>query len=177
MMVIWIVIIILFLGISWFVFIKDDGEVAEQIGILFGGYQRHGPPPTAGLGVTGTFAVPSSAFTRAGDIKNRFIGPVRQPQSVTLTPFFTGGTAILSMVTEQYQTWFTPRTMPTVTPVPGTLTLTSGFPITFTIQRDRNTGGDTGGEVISILTFTLTVTSPGGDKNATTSESFAIYWN
>ena len=122
------------------------------------------PLPTASLAVTGNWVEPPPNFPAS--IENRFLRSWRQstPQYATFTPTFTGGTAVLSMNIQQvYGTM-----SPTVTPTPGTVPLTPGTPITFTIQGHP-------GEASVILTFTLTVTSPSG-QIATTSESIGVYW-
>jgi len=174
-MIIWIIIAIALIAGAYLIFFSGDSEDTEEeeppipndnSGDADESGDESAVPaaPTASLAVTGNWVDPPPNFPAS--IENRFLSSWRQstPQYATITPTFTGGTAVLSMNIQQVFG----NMPPTVTPTPGTVPLTSGTPIMFTIQGQP-------GEATVILTFTLTVTSPSG-QIATTSESIGVYW-
>jgi hypothetical protein len=121
--------------------------------------------PTASLAVTGAWLPANVDTTYYGDwnpsiTKGRRLDIyVTDPLTATFTPTFTGGTAVLSVSTSGGDSPMS------VTPDPGTLTLTTGTPYTFTFSP--------AGAAPYISTFTLTVTSPSG-QIATTTESIGL---
>ncbi len=175
-MIFWIIffVISLITGVAVIAFSGDSEEVPEEV-------PEEEPLPTASLAVTGQWLPPGASdpccaidfysFTNSPLIRGRTIVagvPTLNP-TVTITPTFTGGTAILSMSLNPptlVGIGGAPAPTLTITPDPGTLTLTSGTPYTF-VMPVAYTGYDV------LVTFTLTVTSPSG-QIATTPETIRV---
>jgi hypothetical protein len=181
-MIFWIIlaIVTLITGVTAIAFSGDSEEEPEEVPEEEP-EEVPEPLPTASLALTGASPIapgPNGWTTTAPDyrigqsgiwnppiVEGRVLWTWGDPVTVTLTPTFTGGTAILSASFTSPSSGY-PGTPAIITPTPGTLTLTTGTPYIFAVEPLY-------GYINLIVTFTLTVTSPSG-QIVTTSESFGI---